>query len=837
MSYVIQTSSNTDQLRNIHVILDTIDPIHARLPLFANQLSEDVWKDKYAYKAANEQTLKETAQRVVDGVYRAERKTAANVFESDAAMIMRDATVDAIVKGLFMPAGRILAGAGTTKRVTLMNCYVNSHVEDSMQGIMNSLTHCALTMQQGGGVGTCFSSIRPKNSILKALGEGAAASGPLPFMDMWNAMCQTIMSAGSRRGAMMATLSDTHPDLIDFIKAKQTPGRLTNFNLSILISDAFMEAVHDNEEWLLYFHTEPIAGSREPEIAEYDFVDDDGRQQYVYSVWKARELWDLITHATYQYSEPGVIFIDRINQMNNLQYLETIDCTNPCGEQPLPPHGTCNLAAIILSRMVLNPFTPQATFNWDLLRTVTRLGVRFLDNVIDVTNYPLDEQEYEEVNKRRLGLGITGLADALAQLGLKYGSVKASKFANDVMQAIAIAAYDYSVDLAIEKGKFALYDPVFLEQGFAAKKMPGWLRKRIEDHGIRNGLLLTIAPTGTTSIVFGNVSSGVEPVFAHHMKRKVLQRDNSWKDSNNYSFTHMLWCVANNLPFDTEVMRPEHLVTASDLTIQEHIRMQAACQEWVDSSVSKTVNIPTEMSYDDFVSVYALAYGSGCKGCTTYRPSEVRGSILEEVSKSTIANTPGANSNTSDNPPKVSPETLGRPDILYGATHKVRWPSMSAAMYITINTDENGKPYEMFFASKDARHSDWMTALTLMISGIFRSGVDPSFIPIELKQVTSMHDTAWIKSKFYASPVAYIGNVIEGHLNHLNTPSSPTTPATATTTTPTPPEVKEAPREYAIRTEPLVKGTNEVCPDCQAPAIIRTEGCRKCTNCTYSSCA
>jgi ribonucleoside-diphosphate reductase alpha chain len=788
--------------------LEMVDPIHKPLDWMTQPLCIEVWQDKYAYKAAEEhkKSLKETIIRTVEGVYAKDVQA-----DTDIVMLAMHETIIACIRGLFMPAGRILAGAGTAKLVTLMNCYVNSKVDDSMTGIMESLTHAALTMQQGGGVGTCFSTIRPKGAKIARLGEGAIASGPLPFMRMWNSMCSTIMSAGSRRGAMMGTICDTHPDLLDFIYAKQKEGELTNFNLSILVSDAFMAAVADDEEWLLHFNVPPV--ERDATLEEYDFEDDDGNQQYVYAVWRARDLWEKITKATYEYSEPGVIFVDRINGMNNLAYLEDIQCTNPCGEQPLPPHGTCNLGAVILSRMVKNPFTEDAYFDFDLLKYVTRLGVRFLDNVIDVTNYPLNEQANEEMAKRRLGLGIAGLADALAQLGIRYGSLKAAKVADEIMRTLAIEAYEASVDLAIEKGPFPLFNAdKFLEGGFVSKRIPESTKKRIREHGIRNGLLLTIAPTGTTSIVFGNISSGVEPVFAHQMSRKVLQPDDTWKTYDNYSFISALYqkWVHETKQHVPALTPTAAMVVASDLTIAEHIRMQAACQHWIDASVSKTVNVPKEMSYDEFVTVYNMAYSTGCKGCTTYRPSDVRGSILDSASPA-----------PSQQP--VKQKKASRADALAGFTYKVRWPSMSAAMYITINKDPEGKPYEMFFASKDARHSDWMTALTLMISGILRSGIDPNFVPTELKQVTSMHDTAWINGKFYASPVAYIGHIIEQHL-------------VADLTAPAPVQVAPTEVKTELKVSEPLPVRLEVCPQCNAPAMTRAEGCKKCTNCTYTSC-
>jgi ribonucleoside-diphosphate reductase alpha chain len=603
--------------------------------------------------------------------------------------------------------------------------------------------------------------------------------------------------------------------------------------MSILVSDAFMQAVQEDEEWVLHFTIPPVTRdlSSNPNLEQYDFEDDDGVQQYVYSVWRARDLWEKITTTTYEYSEPGVIFIDRVNALNNLQYVETIRCTNPCGEQPLPPYGTCNLAHAVLSRMVKNPFTEDAYFDFELLQVVTFLGIRFLDNVIEVTNYPLDLQRDEEFNKRRLGFGVAGLADALAQLGIRYGSIKGAKIAEEIQRTVAIASYEASVALAIERKRFPLFDPKITDCGFIAKKLPSTLRDGIATHGLRNGVLNTIAPTGTTSLAYGNISSGVEPVFAHSMRRRILQPDSSFVNHDEESFIFRFWkhCTGRSLDMSLDSLSselPDYMITTSKLSVAEHIRMQAACQSWVDASVSKTVNCPEEMTYDEFITVYELAYATGCKGCTTYRPSKVRGSILEDLSKDSqsigLADTKLRP--TDEHPIK---ERAKRVDVLSGDTYKVRWPSMTAAMYITINKSDDGRPYEMFFASKDARHSDWMTALTLMISGILRSGIDPSFVAEELKQVTSMHDTAWINGKFYASPVAYIGGVIERHLvkdkdrgkDHLeeSSPEKPTIPFL----------------------NPIQQGSEpkgEMCPKCYAPAVIYAEGCKKCTNCDYTQC-
>lgn len=777
--------------------LAQMDKSHVNMGICTGILATDVWRDKYRW--ADEADYSATAARVVSGVY-------AHDNEEHAQQ-----AYEAIASGLWLPAGRILAGAGTPKRVTLMNCYVNSKMEDAMESILDGVSYAALTMQQGGGMGTDFTPIRPEGAILRR--THTKASGPLPFMDMWHSMCDTIRSAGDRRGAMMGTLGDTHPDIPKFIVAKQVAGKLTNFNISILVSDALMDAVKEDEDWFLHFHVPPF--ERSNDLEQYDFEDDDGVKQYVYSKWKARDLWALITKNTYEWSEPGVIFIDRINELNNLWYCEEIRCTNPCGEQPLPPHGTCNLGALNLSRFVKNPFTIRAEFDWELLKKVTAIGVRFLDNVIEVTNYPLKEQMQEEYSKRRLGLGFTGLADAMAQLGIRYGSLRSADFAENVQWHICNAAYRASIELAKERKPFPLFkaEEYLAPQTFAGKMLPKDIQDEIREHGIRNGLLLTVAPTGTTSLVVDNPASGVEPIFLHQMQRKVRQGDGSWKPYTEWAYSAKLY---KSIHGDNAEL-PSYMVTAMDLTIEEHILIQGRIQRWVDASVSKTINVAEDCSYEDFVRVYELAYTSGCKGCTTYRPSAVRGSILSAVQ------------NESDKPPQQrSQETINalrpRPDFLHGTTYKVKWPRRSAALYLTINSDEEGTPHEIFIASKDATNAEWTTSLSIMITAIFRKGGNVDFIADELQQVQAMNDGAWMatqdgKSKFFGSLPAYLGYLIGQHLNP--TASKAPLPIPMISISP------QAGSEHHI---------GETCPKCSAPAVVHQEGCKKCTSCGWSEC-
>lgn len=758
--------------------------------IFGQQITNDIWGDKYRY--GPEADPQASMGRVAKAIY-------ANDTEEH-----RGKGLNTMLSGLWMPGGRIHAGAGTSKRVTMMNCYVDRTIQDSMEGIAAALKDAMLTMQQGGGIGMDFSPLRPSGAILRR--TGAVASGPLPFMEMWDSMCATIMSAGARRGAMMSTLHCEHPDLIKYIEAKQTAGVMTNFNISILVTDAFMSAVRHDQMWYLG-HEVPPADVSNPQVVEREDVE--GGKWYIYKEIRARELWELITKATYEYSEPGVIFIDRINHWNNLKYCEQISCTNPCGEQPLPPNGTCNLGAVNLSRMIRNPFKPGRTMDWELLYDTVAVGVRFLDNVIDVTQYPLRAQKEEELAKRRLGLGISGLANALAMLGLRYGNDDAAAVTRNIMRDIAITAYRTSIDLAKERGPFPMFNKdEYLKTPFV-QKLPEDVQQGISEHGIRNGVLLTIAPTGTTSIYYGNVSSGIEPVFSYSYKRKVLQPDDTHKEYDVYDYGYLTYLkVMGETPDEVtaSVLLPEYMVAAKHLTAAEHIKMQAAGQEWIDASVSKTVNCPEEMTYEEFKAVYDLAYDLDCKGCTTYRPSHVRGAILSTGEEA-----------------KVESELAKRPDVLTGHTYKINWPSLNSAVYVTINEDEQGRPFEMFVATKSGMYAEWMTALTLMITSIMRMTDDITFVPQELQQVVSSHDSAWMDGKFYGSLVAKIGDVLERHLINKGLIEAP----------------RVVPQLTMGNTGSDVADLHrigETCPKCASPTLIYKEGCKTCFTCGYSDC-
>lgn len=548
---------------------------------FAAPISETIWDMKYRYKShdgtIHDVTPEDTWRRIA--------RSLASV-EADP-VYWEEQFYSALEDFHFLPAGRTTAGAGTGRNVTLLNCFVNGTIPDSMGGIFDALKDAALTMQAGGGIGYDFSTLRPQGAHVK--GVDADASGPLSFMDVWDAMCRTIMSAGSRRGAMMATMRCDHPDIEAFIEAKQDRTRLRMFNVSVMATDDFMAAVKADADWPLVF------GGR------------------VYKTVRAVDLWEKIMRATYAYAEPGVIFIDRINSRNPLNYCETIAATNPCGEQALPPYGACLLGSINLAKLATH-----WGFDWIALKRLVPLAVRMMDNVIDVSRYPLPQHEIEAKAKRRIGLGVTGLADALAIMGITYGSDSAVKFTETVMREIAQLSAMASIDLAREKGAFPLFDADKYYLDTAPE-----LADEIALYGIRNALLTSIAPTGTISLYAGNVSSGIEPIFATSYTRKVLLPDGTHQKEEVVDYA-----VAEHRARSNSGTLPQWFVTAQDLAPMAHVRMQAAAQKYVDNAISKTVNVPADISFEDFCGVYMAAYDMGCKGCTTYRPNDVTGSVL-----------------------------------------------------------------------------------------------------------------------------------------------------------------------------------------------------------------
>ena len=771
-------------------------------------ISQQIWDMKYRLRSTDGQavddTIEDSWRRVADAM------AAAEVRPAD----WRDHFYEALEDFRFLPAGRVLAGAGADRNVTLFNCFVMGTIPDDMSGIFENLREAALTMQQGGGIGYDFSTLRPNGAPVE--GVGADASGPLTFMDVWDAMCRTIMSAGHRRGAMMATLRCDHPDIEAFIEAKQDPGRLRMFNLSVLVTDAFMQAVKDDKAWELLF------GGR------------------TYKSVQARELWDSIMRATYAYAEPGVIFIDRINQRNNLRYCETIHATNPCGEQPLPPYGACLLGSINLARLVRNSFTADAALDIDALRNLVTTAVRMLDNAIDISRFPLREQENEARAKRRIGLGITGLADALIFCRVRYGSDQAVALTHSWLAEVQRASYLASVDLAKEKGAF----PLFEREAFLASdgnvKLDDEVRTAIAEHGIRNALLTSIAPTGTISIFADNVSSGLEPVFAFTYRRHVNMPDGSRREEIVSDYAYRQY----RTQYGEAAQLPDYFITAAALTPSDHVRMQAAAQTYIDASISKTINLPENITFEAFKDVYMLAYDTGCKGCTTYRPNEVTGAVLETESeeKSRLLVEPELPLGAPEARPRdeldaggvvYMTQPLDRPGALQGRTYKINWPESDHGIYITINDiiqDGRVRPFEVFINSKNVDHFAWTVALTRMISAVFRRGGDVSFVVEELKAVFDPRGGYWVDGRYVPSLLAAIGEVIERHMIVIGFIAKPNLD----------PEAEVVPVALQASTS-AGKKNEEVshlrrCTKCGTPGLIRLEGCDTCVSCGYSKC-
>jgi len=1129
-------------------------------------ISQQIWDMKYRLKSQDgapvDKTVEDSWRRVAKSLAGSEQES--TIWEQRFYEAMQDFH--------FLPAGRILSGAGTERRVTLFNCFVMGDIADDMAGIFENLKEAALTMQQGGGIGYDFSSLRPKGAPVK--GVGADASGPLSFMDVWDAMCRTIMSAGSRRGAMMATMRCDHPDIEAFIEAKQEAGRLRMFNLSVLVTDAFMEAVRTDQAWELTF------------------------KGTVYRSLPARALWDKIMRATYAFAEPGVIFIDRINRRNNLWYAETIHATNPCvtadtwvqtdqgprqvselvgrgfaavvngaacptepngffftghkpivrlsteegfslrltmdhpvrkvmnktrwqiqtqwtpvrelsvgdeimvgdqrgfpdwpgalgehhgyliglligdgtlksdkavlsvwpgkeaanggpecpggfgimvqaekaarllphrrdftgwmpvrgrgeyrlslgavkdlalslglspghksitsaiekesslfyrgflrglfdcdgsvqgtqskgisirlaqsdlpmleaaqrmllrlgivthiyanrraaghrpmpdgkggmkdyscraqhdlvvggenvgrfaeligfadrdkairlktalssyrrslnrerftatiaalkadghadvydvrvpeihafdanglsvhncGEQPLPPYGVCLLGSVNLAKLVVDPFDKTARLDMDALKSIVRVAVRMMDNVIDISRYPLPAHEHEAKSKRRIGLGVTGLADALIQCRVRYGAKDAVRLTESWMAAIRDEAYLASTELAAEKGAFPLFDKDKYLEGESVKELPAPIRKAIAKHGIRNALLTSIAPTGTISLFADNVSSGLEPVFSFHYTRMVLQPDGSRREEEVSDYAYRLFRRLKG----EDAALPDYFVDAQELTPADHLVMQSAVQKYIDSSISKTINLPESIPFDAFKDVYAQAYELGCKGCTTYRPNDVTGSVLS-VKKP--GESPGEQEPVSHMDAGAVihlTQPLDRPEALPGATYKVRWPESDHAMYITLNDivqDGRRRPFEVFINSKNMEHYAWTVALTRMISAVFRRGGDVSFVVEELKAVFDPRGGQWVSGRYVPSLLAAIGDVIERHMIDIGFMADP--------------KAEREPADANDRRRVVNMGNAALrfCPKCNQPALLRSEGCDTCTSCGYSKC-
>ncbi|HOI66463.1 MAG TPA: adenosylcobalamin-dependent ribonucleoside-diphosphate reductase, partial [Thiomonas arsenitoxydans] len=681
----------------------------------AQDISLDVLAEKYA--KGDERTIADIHTRVA----RALAVEEADPARSEA--LFRQALADG-----FVPAGRIMSAAGTDIQATLINCFVQpvgdsvSDDKDGKPSIYKALAQAAETMRRGGGVGYDFSRIRPAGAHVG--GTHSRASGPLSFMRVFDASCETVESAGSRRGAQMGVLRADHPDIEAFIHAKDQ-GAFKNFNLSVGVSAAFMQAVENDAQIDLVHKARP----GDDQLAAGAHQRADG--EWVYRSVRARDLWDQIMQSTYDHAEPGILFLDTANADNNLYYCETFEATNPCAEEFLPDYGCCCLGSINLTRFVRDPFTPQARFDAEGFQAVTRVAVRMLDNVLDVTYWPLVEQHNEAQNKRRIGLGFLGLGDACVMLGLRYDSDDARRFAADMARTLRDAAYSASVDLAKEKGAFPLFDATkYLDSGFA-KRLPEALRADIAAHGIRNSHLLAVAPTGTISLAFAdNASNGIEPAFSWVYTRKKRMADNTTRE---YEVADHAWRLYRSLGRDMSALPPA-FVTALEMSAADHMKMLQVVQPFIDTSISKTVNVPADYPYDDFKDLYLQAWKAGLKGLATYRPNAVLGAVLQATP--TAAAPAAASAQTADDIDPLTRRIEGRPSgDLQAVTSKISYMTSEGqkTVYLSVSFAEvegrvNGeavrieRPIEFFMpAGQRDEGQQWIASNMRLLSLVARS--------------------------------------------------------------------------------------------------------------------
>ncbi len=708
----------------------------AQLLLDEQPISIDVLLEKYA--KGDEKTVDEVRRRVARGLAHVEKPELRDAWEKKF--------YDAMVDG-FIPGGRVNSAAGTGIAATLINCFVQpvgdaiSGVRDNVPSIYLALQQAAETMRRGGGVGYDFSPIRPRGALVH--GTHSRASGPLSYMRVFDKSCETLESAGSRRGAQMGMMRCDHPDVEEFIHAKRD-GSLTNFNMSVAVTDAFMKAVEQDGDIELWHSAEPFDKSTAYERA-------DGT--WVYRTAKARELFDQIMTSTYSHAEPGVIFVDRVNGDNNLSYCETIAATNPCGEQPLPPYGCCCLGSINLTRFVNDPFSEQASFDWDKFRAVTKVSIRALDNVLDATLWPLPEQAQEAANKRRIGLGFTGLGNTLTMLNLRYDSEPARRMASDISRTMRDAAYEASVDNAKEKGAFPLFDAgKFLAEPHCASRLTDKMKDEIRVNGIRNSHLLSIAPTGTISLAFAaNASGGIEPTFSWTYVRKKRMPDGSKQEYAVEDYAYRLYKRMGG----EEDQLPPAFVSALEMSARDHMQMIAAVQPYVDAAISKTVNVPEDYPFEEFKNLYLQAWHAGLKGITTYRPNNVIGSVLE-VKKETAQSHNAAPQDLKDDPDRrvrlasapqpalASLKWPGRPDLAEGNmawTYMVEIPERKESFAIFIGQVENNghgpMPFEVWV--NGAEQPRGLGAIAKALSMDMRSE-DRAWLKMKLESLAKARD-------------------------------------------------------------------------------------------------